>query len=162
MRSAAAQTIHEYDLRPANGDIYVCDVLDKGGKMMKALREWEQRRGLTFSYKNRFIEPKSKKVEQHAKEKQASNRYIVAKPKRAPKRTEEEKRQLKNQKNREYRERDKEKHRERARKWRANLTPEQRAEVNRKLREWKAARKATQQQGGLRDARMPLPDTAVS
>lgn len=139
--------MHEYDLRPVDSDIYVTDAVDKGGKMIKALREWEQRRGITFSYNNRFIEPKSKKTETNAKLKPVKDRPIVVprEPKKRgpkPKYTREEKLKLKREKNREYRAKNREAAKERARQWRAKLTPEQRKKIHDKVRAWKAAKRA--------------------
>lgn len=149
MRSAAAQYLHDYDLRPVASDIYVTDVVDKGGKMIKALREWEQRRGIVYSFRTKFIEPKpkSKIVEEKAKPKQVKDRPIVVprergKPGRKPQFTKEEKRQRKNEQNRTYRQQNAEAYRVKSREWRAKLTPEQKQEIYRRHREWRAARKA--------------------
>jgi hypothetical protein len=116
--------------------------VDKQGSMIKALREWEQRRGITFSFKGRFIQPKKKIVEKKAKEKPAIDRPIKVPRTKRPKQTAEEKQKLKNESNRLYRTKDVEAHRRRSKDWRAKLTPQQKAEVARKLREWRAARKA--------------------
>ena len=139
--------MHDYDMRPVTSDIYVTDAVDKGGKMIRALREWEQRRGIVHSFRTRFIEPKPKIVEEKTKPKPVKDRPIVVprergKPGRKPQFTKEEKRQRKNEQNRKYRNQNAEIYRSRAREWRANLTPEQKQEVYRKHREWRAARKA--------------------
>ena len=141
MRSTAAQYLHDYDLRPVTSDIYVTDAVDKGGKMIKALREWEQRRGIVHSFKSRFIEPKAKKVEEKPKAKAPVSRPIKV-PRDRPTYTAAEKRQIKNENNRKYRNQNVQAHRARAQQWRESLTPEQKQEVYRKHREWREARKA--------------------
>lgn len=148
MRSAAANYLHEYDLRPVDSDIYVTDAVDKGGKMIKALREWEQRRGIVHSFRSKFIEFKPKEiVEEKPKVKQVKDRPIVVprepmKRGPKPKYTREEKLQLKRERNREYRAKHREVEKERARQWRAKLTPEQRQVIYKKVLAWKAAKRA--------------------
>jgi len=118
------------------------DLIDKGGSMMKALRDWEKRRGISYSFKGRFIQAQPKKVEEKAKPKPKANRSVKVPREKKPRRTAEEKRQIKNERNRLYREANKEECRLRAQQWRAKLTPEQKQEVARKLREWRHAKKA--------------------
>jgi type IV secretory pathway VirB10-like protein len=118
------------------------DIQDKGGSMIKALRDWEKRRGITFSYKNRFIEARKKKTEKSVKEKPVIDRPIKVPRTKRPKQTAEEKQKLKHERNKNYRNQNMQHHRQRSKDWRSKLTPEQKAEVARKLREWRAARKA--------------------
>jgi hypothetical protein len=127
MRFAAQRTIALQDNHPSGNTVYMPDIVDKQGSMIKALRDWERRRGITFSYKGRFIQPKKKIVEKKAKSEPSNDRPIKVPRTKRPKQTAEEKQKL---------------HRQRSKDWRAKLTPEQKAEVARKLREWRAARKA--------------------
>jgi len=142
MRFAAQRTIALQDNHPSGNTVYMPDIVDKQGSMIKALRDWERRRGITFSYKGRFIQPKKKIVEKKAKSEPSNDRPIKVPRTKRPKQTAEEKQKLKNEHNRLYRTKDVEAHRQRSKDWRAKLTPEQKAEVARKLREWRAARKA--------------------
>jgi hypothetical protein len=142
MRFAAQRTIQLQDNYPSGDTVYMPDIVDKQGSMIKALRDWERRRGITFSYKGRFIQPKKKIVEKKAKSEPSNDRPIKVPRTKRPKQTAEEKQKLKNEHNRLYRTKDVEAHRQRSKDWRAKLTPEQKAEVARKLREWRAARKA--------------------
>jgi len=167
MRSAAAQTIHEYDMRPVTSDIYVCDVLDRNGFMIKALREWEKRRGIVHSFKGRFIAPKPKPTppEKKAKATSTSNRSVVVpreKPGRKPKYTQEEKRRLKNERNKAYRKANNAQSRKKAAQWREKRTPEQIEKCRQQVREFRARQRAAKQQGSVQAAGLPLPDAAVS
>ena len=166
MRFAAQRTIALQDNHPCGDTVYMPDIQDKGGSMIKALREWEKRRGITFTFKGKFIEPKKRKqqqknTDQKAKPKQQSDRPITVprermKPGRKSTLTKEEKRQIKNERNRLYRTKNAEMHRQRSRDWRGRLTPEQKQEVYRKHREWRAAKKAAANvANGLRDAGVP-------
>ena len=150
MRFAAQKTIHFQDMLPADGSIYMPDLKDKGGSMMKALRDWEKRRGLSFSFKGKFLGLKPKKTEENkekTKPEQTNNRPIVVprdrmQPGRPREFTKEEKRLRKNESNKRARDKNREHHAAKSREWRAKLTEEQRQEVLRKAREWKRARKA--------------------
>lgn len=142
MRFAAQRTIALQDNFPSGDTVYMPDIVDKQGSMIKALRDWERRRGITFSYKGRFIQPKKKIVEKKAKSEPSNDRPIKVPRTKRPKQTAEEKQKLKNEHNRLYRTKNVEAHRQRSKDWRAKLTPAQKAEVARKLREWRAARKA--------------------
>lgn len=142
MRFAAQRTIELQDNFPVDGSIYMPDIQDKNGSMLKALREWEKRRGISYSFKGRFIQAQPKKVEEKAKPKPKANRSVKVPREKKPRRTAEEKRKIKNERNRLYREANKEECRLRAQQWRAKLTPEQKQEVARKLREWRHAKKA--------------------
>lgn len=165
--------MHEYDMRPVDSDIYMSDVLDKGGKMIKALREWEKKRGIVHSFRGRFIEPKSKIVEEKPKPKPVKARPIVVprdrkKPGRVPQFTKEEKRQRKNENNRRYRELHKEAAKARSKEWRAKLTPEQRDAIRKRLNEWRKAQRAAKKLAanhgghGSAGAGLPLADAAQS
>jgi hypothetical protein len=152
MRFAAQRTIELQDNFPVDGSLYMPDIQDKNGSMLKALREWEKRRGISYSFKGKLIRsnPTPKKVEEKAKPKQQVNRPIKVPREKKPKRTAEEKRKIKNERNRLYREQNREQCRQRAEQWRAKLTPEQKQEAYRKVREWKCARKAaTHKQNGV-------------
>jgi hypothetical protein len=142
MRFAAQRTIALQDNYPSGDTVYMPDIVDKQGSMIKALRDWERRRGITFSYKGRFIQPKKKIVEKKAKFEPSNDRPIKVPRTKRPKQTAEEKQKLKNESNKLYRTKDVEAHRQRSKDWRAKLTPQQKAEVARKLREWRATRKA--------------------
>ena len=142
MRFAAQRTIALQDNYPSGDTVYMPDIQDKGGSMIKALRDWEKRRGITFSYKNRFIEARKKKTEKSVKEKLVIDRPIKVPRTKRPKQTAEEKQKLKYERNKNYRNQNMQLHRQRSKDWRSKLTPEQKAKVARKLREWRAARKA--------------------
>ena len=166
MRFAAQRTIALQDNHPSGDTVYMPDIQDRGGSMIKALRDWEKRRGITFSFRGRFIEPKKKtekKVEEKPKEKLAVSRPIVVPRDKKPKRTEEEKANLKRQRNKEYRDRNKQQHRDRSKRWRSKLTPEQKKEVARRLREWRAARKSgANKKDDTSNTGVPHGNTALS
>jgi len=161
MRSSAAQYLHDYDMRPVISDIYVCDVVDRGGKMIKALRDWEKRRGIVHSFKSKFIEPKEKpKLEsENTKPRPVSDRKIVVP--RTQKQTPEEKRRLKNERNKQYRLKHLEKSRQTARDWRAKRTPEQIENCRQQLRDHRARQRAAKQQRSLQAAQVPLSNATL-
>lgn len=148
MRSDAAQSLHQYDMRPVTSDIYVCDVLDRGSKMLKALREWEQRRGIVHSYRTRFVPLKPKpepKPVKKTKVKPAKDRPIVVpRDKRGPKSkyTPEEKRRLKNERNKAYRAANNEASRAKSKAWREKRTPEQIEKCRKAVRDYRARQRA--------------------
>jgi hypothetical protein len=172
MRFAAQKTIGMQDMLPANGSIYMPNMDNKMGSMMEALKAWEKKRGLSYSFKGKFIENRPKKeVEEKAKEAPKTDRPIVVprtlgKPGRKRQFTAEEKRQRKNENNRQYRAKNNAEARARSKEWRANLTPEQREQVREKHRQWKARAAerfaAVDNANGNGAARMPLADAAVS
>ena len=137
-------------MNPASGSIYIADVTDRGGSMMRALREWEKKRGLTFSFRGKFIEPKPKQQKQQKPKQPKTNEITVPRERRKPGRkpvfTKEERRQRKLENNRLYRKKNEERARERSRQWRANLTPEQRQAIAIRHREWREKNRAAKVQ----------------
>lgn len=149
MRSAAERTIHDYAMRPVQSDIYQADILDKGGAMLKALREWEKRRGIVHSFRNRFMPPRPprEKPQQTAKPKVKKDRPIkVPREPKSPGRkkqfTSEERRLRKNECNKRYRAQNREAAKQRSREWRAKLTPEQKQIVRDRINAWRKGRRA--------------------
>ncbi len=141
------------DNLPANGTVYMPNMDNKMGSMMKALRDWEKRRGLEMNFKGKFIAPKpkpaktEKKVEEKVKAKAPSSRPIVVprermKPGRKATISAEERKRRKVECNKLYRAKTREAQRERSRQWRAKATPEQKAAQLERVRAWKAADKA--------------------
>lgn len=147
MRFAAQRTIGMQDMLPADGSVYMPNMDKTMGSMMQALKAWERKRGLSYSFKGKFIENRpKKKVEEKPKAKAPSDRPIkvpreAGKPGRKKEFTAEERKQRKNENNRLYREKRREEHRKRSAEWRAKLTPEQKADIQRRNREWKRAKK---------------------
>jgi hypothetical protein len=173
MRFAAQKTIGMQDMLPANGSIYMCNMDNKMTSMMDALKAWEKKRGLSFSFKGKFIENRPKKeVEEKAKEAPKVDRPITVprtpgKPGRRSTLTKEERRKRKNESNKRARSKNREHHAAKSRDWRAKLTPEQKAEIQRKNRDWKRARKAERLAAanagnGSSQTGMPLADSAIS
>ena len=125
MRFAAQKTIGMQDMLPANGSIYMCNMDNKMTSMMEALKAWEKKRGLCFSFKGKFIENRPKKeVEEKVKAKPAGDRPIAVprtpgKPGRRREFTAEERRQRKNENNKQYRIKHNEAARARSKEWRA-------------------------------------------
>jgi hypothetical protein len=161
--------MHMQDMLPADGSVYYPNMDNKMSSIMDALKAWERKRGLSFSFKGKFIAPKPKKAEESTKATPETDRPIVprAKPGPRPKLTKEERRLRKNESNKRARDKNREHHAAQSRAWRAKLTPEQKAEVNRKNREWKRARKAqlraaADASNGGGATRMPLANPAVS
>ena len=138
------------DNLPADGSIYMCNMDNKMTSMMDALKAWEKKRGLSFSFKGKFLCSSSKKTEENkekTKPEQTNNRPIVvprtpSKPGRKKEFTAEERRQRKNENNKQYRLKHNEAAKARSKEWRANLTPEQREQVRATHREWKRAQAA--------------------
>ena len=92
------------------------DIMDKGGSMIKALRDWEKRRGIVYSFKGKMITPKKKEeVQEKPKQKakvstKSADTIRVPRDKDKPKREiSEERRRKCNEYNRKYRERNREK-----------------------------------------------------
>ncbi len=135
------------DNLPSNGTVYMPNLGNKLGSMMKALRDWEKRRGLSLPYKSRFIAQKS------AKEKQENNQSMTVpreykKPGRKTTLSEEEKKRRKSEANKLYRAANAERQRQRCREWRARATPEQKAKQRQHARNWHARQKALKFQAG--------------
>jgi hypothetical protein len=168
------------DNLPANGTVYMPNMDTTMGSMMKALREWEKRRGLTYNFKGKFIENRpKKKVEESPKAKAPVDRPIKVprdnsaitiprernKPGRRPTFTKEERRQRKNESNRLYRQQHNAEARQRSKEWRAKATPEQRAAQLERVKAWKAANKARKlaanQGGSVPNTELPLANIAV-
>jgi len=157
---------------PADGSVYYPNMDNKMSSIMDALKAWEKKRGLSFSFKGRFIENRVKKNEaakESTKAEPVSDRpvevlHVRMKPGRRPQFTKEERRQRKNENNRLYRIKKNAEARARSKKWRDNLTPEQRQTIKAKAREWKANRKAQRAANlaaGGGTAGMPLANLAV-
>lgn len=173
MRLDAAQTLHQYDMRPADGDTYNCLVVDKGGRMIKALREWEARRGIVHSYRTRYVppvpkpKPETKPETKNDKPKPKAHRKIVVprlpgKPGPKPKYTPEERRKLKNERNKQYKRQNNDALRAKHKRWRDKRTPEQIEKARQAVRDHRARKRAANSQGSVCAARMPLPDVPVS
>jgi hypothetical protein len=155
MRSAAQKTILLQDNMPSNGTVYMPN-MDKGlGSMMKALKDWEKRRGLSLSYKGKFIAPKEKaerKPKAQTEPKTPKDptpkiRPITVprerkKPGRAATLSKEERKRRKNECNRLYRAKNREAARERSRQWRAKASPEQKALQLQRVKDWRAKQRA--------------------
>jgi hypothetical protein len=171
MRHAAQKTISMQDMLPADGSVYMCNMDNKIQSVMDALKAWEKKRGISFSYKGRYIENRPKKVEEKAKATPAVDRPVVAprspgKPGRKRQFTAEEKKQRKNENSKQYRLKNNAASRARSKEWRANLTPEQREQVREKHRQWKARAAerlaAANNTDGNGTAGVPLANAAVS
>jgi hypothetical protein len=135
---------------PADGSVYYPNMDNKMSSIMDALKAWEKKRGLSFGFKGRFIENRAKKNEaakESTKTEPVSDRpvqvlHVRMKPGRRPQFTKEERRQRKKENNRLYRIKKNAEARARSKKWRDNLTPEQKESIRLKAREWRANRKA--------------------
>ena len=150
---------------PADGSVYMVNMDNKMSSVMDALKAWEKKRGLCFSFKGKFIENRPKKTEDNkekTKEKPTADRPIVVprtpgKPGRKREFTAEERRQRKNENNKQYRTKNNEAAKARSKAWRAKLTPEQKAEAVRRSRDYKRAKKAAANAGnGSGTAGLPL------
>jgi hypothetical protein len=181
MRFAAQRTIGMQDMLPADGSVYMPNMDNKMGSMMKALREWEKKRGLTYNFKGKYIENRpKKKVEESPKAKAPVDRPIkvprdkpaitVPRERRKPGRvatlTKEERRQRKNESNRLYRQQHNAEARQRSKEWRAKATPEQRAAQLERVKAWKAKQKALKLEAanartGVCKAELPLANTNI-
>ena len=169
------------DNLPADGTVYMPNLDNKLGSMMKALRDWEKRRGLTMTYKGKYIENRPKKqAEEKPKAKAPADRPLKVprekpaitvprdrmRPGRRPTFTKEERRQRKNENNRLYRQQHNAEARARSKEWRAKQSPEQRAAQLERVRAWKAKQKALKQAanagGSLPNSKVPLANPAVS
>ena len=149
----------------------MCNMDNKMTSMMDALKAWEKKRGLSFSFKGKFLCSNSKKTEENkekTKPEQTNNRPIVvprtpSKPGRKKEFTAEERRQRKNENNKQYRLKHNEAAKARSKEWRAKLTPEQKAEIQRRNRDFKRAKKATAHAAnGSGAAGLPLADAGIS
>lgn len=140
------------DNLPAGGTVYMPNLDNKLGSMMKALREWEKRRGLEMTYKGKYIENRPKKqVEETPKAKALADRSIKVprdckKPGRVSTLSEQEKKERKNEWNRNYRKNHNAEARQRSKDWRAKQSPEQRELQLQRVRDWKAKKKAEREQ----------------
>ena len=175
------------DMLPANGSVYMPDMDKTMGSMMKALRDWEKRRGIAYSFKGKFIENRpikkaEEKVEEKPKAKATTDRPIKVprdktpvtvpreqrnKPGRKPTQTKEERQRKKNEANRLYRQKHNAEACARAREWRAKQSPEQRALQLQRVRDWKAKKKAERLAAAnagssVQAAGVPLADADVS
>jgi hypothetical protein len=170
------------DMLPADGSVYMPNMDTTMGSMMKALREWEKKRGISYNFKGKFIENRPmKKVEEKPKAKDPVDRPIKVprdkpavtvprdrhKPGRKATFTKEERRQRKNEFNRLYAAKNKQEARQRSKDWRAKQSPEQRAEQLQRVRDWKAAKKAERlaaanATSSVQEAGLPLADAPVS
>lgn len=181
MRFAAQKTIGMQDMLPADGSVYMPNMDKAMGSMMEALKAWERKRGLSYSFKGKFIENRPKKVEEKPKAKAAVDRPIKVprdkpavtvprernKPGRKPTFTKEERQQRKNENNRLYRLKHNTEARARSKKWRENQTPEQRAAQLERVQKWKAKKKAERiaaanAGGSVQAVGVPLANPAVS
>ena len=150
------------DNLPANGTVYMPNMDTSMGSMMKALREWEKRRGLAYSFKGKYIENRPMKVEEKPKAAAPADRLAKDssmpaikvprdlektprqgnKPGPKPRLTKDERRKRKNENNRLYRLKHNAEACARSKKWRANQPPEQRELQLQRVRDWKAKKKA--------------------
>ena len=174
MRHAAQKTIGMQDMLPADGSVYMCNMDNKIQSVMDALKAWEKKRGISFSYKGKFLCLNSKKTEENkekTKAKPTSDRPIVVprtpgKPGRKRQFTAEERKQRKNENSKRYRLKHNEASRARSKEWRANLTPEKREQVREKHRQWKARAAerlaAANNANGNGAAGVPLANAVVS
>ena len=163
MRFAAQRNMSMQDNLPANGTVYMPNIDTSMGSMMKALRDWEKRRGLEMTYKGKYIENRPKKqVEEKPKAEALADRLAKDssmpaikvprdlektprqgnKPGPKPTLTKEERKQRKNENNRLYRIKHNAEARARSKNWRANQSPEQRAKQLERVKTWKAKKKA--------------------
>ena len=166
---------------PANGSVYMPNMDKTMTSMMNALRAWEKKRGLAYSFKGKFIENRPKKVEEKPKAQAPADRPIKVprdkpaitvprercKPGRKSTQTKEERQAKKNECNRLYRLANPEKGRQRSKDWRAKQSPEQRAEQLQRVRDWKAKKKAERLAAAntlssVQAAGVPLADAPVS
>ena len=53
------------DMLPADGSVYMVNMDNKMSSVMDALRAWEKKRGLSFSFKGKFLCSNSKKTEEN-------------------------------------------------------------------------------------------------
>ena len=112
MRFAAQRTIALQDNFPVDGSLYMPDIQDKGGSMIKALREWEKRRGIAYSFNGKMISQKKKEEpeEKPKVQKPAADQIRVPRDKDRPKsEVSAERRRKLNEYNRKYRSKNREK-----------------------------------------------------
>lgn len=175
MRHAAQKTLAMQDMLPADGSVYMTNMDNKMTSVMDALRAWEKKRGLSFSFKGKFLCSNPKKTEENkektkekTKEKPTADRSVAAprtpgKRGRRPQFTAEERKQRKNENNKQYRAKNNEAARARSKAWRAKLTPEQKAVIQLRNREHKRAKKAAAHAANGSGANgVSLADTSVS
>ena len=145
------------DNLPADGTVYMPNLDNKLGSMMKALRDWEKRRGLEMTYKGKYIENRPKKqVEEKPKSTASADRPLKVprekpaitvprdrmRPGRKPTQTKEERQKKKNEANKLYRLKHNTEARQRSKDWRAKQSLEQRELQLQRVRDWKAKKKA--------------------
>lgn len=140
------------DLLPADGSIYMPNMDNKMSSIMDALKAWEKKRGISFSYRGRYVQTQPKKTEDNkekTKEKPSIDRPITVPrtPGRKKQFTAAEKKQRKNESDRQYRAKNNAASRAKSKAWRDNLTPKQRAVVRERHRQWKAKRLLAVDQG---------------
>lgn len=185
MRFAAQRTIGMQDMLPADGSVYMPNMDKAMGSMMEALKAWERKRGLSYSFKGKFVENRPKKVEEKPKAKDPADRPIKVprdkaeiqiprerrKPGRRPTLTKEERRKRKNECNRLYRIKHNAEARARSKAWREKQTPEHKAAQVERLKRWRAAKKAAKAAernkasntgNGVPAPGLPLADSPVS
>ena len=149
MRFAAQKTLGMQDILPANGTVYMPNMDNKLGSMMQALKDWEKRRGLSMSFRSKFIATKAKLEQKQSEEPKAPKeptpkvRPITVprdrkKPWRKPTLSEQERKERKNEWNRNYRKTYNAQACQRSREWRAKQSPEQRAAQLQRVKDWKA------------------------
>jgi uncharacterized protein YeaC (DUF1315 family) len=159
MRFAAQKNMSMQDNLPADGTVYMPNLDNKLGSMMKALRDWEKRRGLTMTYRGKLIENRpNKQAEEKPKAKAPADRPLKVprekpaitvprdrmRPGRKPTQTKEERQKKKNEANRLYQLKHNTEARQRSKDWRAKQSPEQRELQLQRVRDWKAKKKAEQ------------------
>lgn len=140
MRQAAQRSLEHQDMFPANGSIYMADPVC-GADMAKALRDWEKRRGLVFSFKGKFIQPGPKKEIEEKPKAQKKPADTIRVPRDLPL-TPQQKKDKQNEQKRKWRKANRERAAEASRKWKAARTPEQRRADNLRSAELRRARKA--------------------
>ena len=171
MRFAAQKTLALQDMLPADGSVYMPNMDNKMSSMMDALRAWEKKRGLSYSFKGKFIQNRPKKEpEKKVKEtKPAAEKIVVPREHRKPGRpatlTKEERKRRKVENNRLYRLKHNAEARQRSKDWRAKQTPEQKEAQLERVRAWRRAKKlqraAANAANGGGKAGLPLADCAV-
>jgi hypothetical protein len=169
------------DMLPADGSVYMVNMDNKMSTVMDALRAWEKKRGLSYSFKGKYVENRPKKTEEKPKAKAPASRpsNVPAelpeikvprermKPGRRATLTKEERRQRKNENNKQYRIKHNAESRQRSQEWRAKQTPEQRAFSLQRVRDYKRAQKAAKLAaanagGSVQAAGLPLANAPVS
>jgi len=166
MRFAAQRTISMQDNNPADGTVYMADLHNHSTSMMRALRDWEKRRGLSMTFKATFGNSKKFTTPKEVpKEKEKIVRQKPVRVKRT-KLTPEQIKERKREYNRKARERNPELWRQRSRDFRAKASPEQKALSLQRVREYrerqKAAKAAAKHAGGSGQVGVPLADDSAA